>query len=134
MNHSTVFILALFHYVIGLAWYSPGFFGRIRDKEFRLSDHDKQKILNRGFPQTIFISFLPSWIISYALAYFVLRGGHEGFLAGAEAGAIATIGFVVPISVTGVFWGKSSIKGFVINMAYYLLTLSSMGGILAAWL
>lgn len=125
--------MAAFHFVLGLFWYSPALFGKMRNKELKLTAKDEQKILKKGYFKMLILEFIPSLVMAYVLAYFILITESNSFLQGAKIGFLAGLGFIATIALGGVFWEKSSLKGYLINISYYLLALFIMGGFLAIW-
>ena len=133
MIHSAIITLALFHFILGMFWYSPLLFGEERNRELKITPKDQEKIMKKGTLKMMIMGFIPSLVMSYVLAYFIYLTNSQTFLAGARTGLFAGIGFVATIAFSGVLWDKSSVRGYLINMSYYLLALFFMGGVLAVW-
>ena len=132
-NHLAIITLALFHFILGLVWFSPLLFGEERNEELSISKKDQQKMIKKGTAKMLLIGFIPSLVMAYVLAYFIALTAAQTFLAGARVGLLAGIGFVATIAFSGVLWEKSTVKGYLINISYYLIALSIMGGVLAVW-
>lgn len=131
MSHPLILLVAVLHFLLGLWWYSPLLFGEARNKELGLSEEDLKRMTHIGFWKTMLTGFVSSLVMVYALAFLIVKTGVTSVLEGIQIGFLAAIGFVAPIAISGVLWGKSSIKGYLINVGYYLISLALSGGILA---
>ena len=130
--HPLIFLLALFDFIFSLFWYSPNIFGKIRNRDLGLTAKDEQKIIRQGFSKMMILEFIPSLVMTYALAYLVHVTGAETFLAGSELGVLLALGFVATVAFGGVIWQKTTLRVYIIYVSNYLISLSIIGGVLAS--
>jgi hypothetical protein len=81
----------------------------------------------------VLAGFVSALVMSYIFSHFVDLGGATTIGAGAQLGFWIWLGFVATIQAGVVLWEKKPIKLFLINSSFYLVTLVSMGAVLAIW-
>lgn len=128
INFLAVLVAAVSFFIIGGLWYSPLLFAGAWMKENKLSE-DTIRQFNRG--RIFGLSFILSLIISLNLAAFL--GPESGILWGITAGALAGIGWVAAsLGIIYLFEGKS-LKLFLINAGYLVISFIVAGAILGTW-
>lgn len=129
INYLAVFVAAICSFVIGGVWYSPLLFA----KPWMQENGFTEEYLKGGNQAKIFgVAFVLSFIISFNLAMF-LNDGKPDLVWGISAGALAGVGWVATsIGITYLFERKS-LKLFLINAGYHMITFMVMGGILGVW-
>lgn len=126
VNLLAVLVAAIVAFAVGGIWYGP-LFGK---RWMKLSGIKMGKGMK---PMTamglyFFSMLFTSYILANIMNYFpttVLRGFDVAFWI--------WIGFVAMNTLSSVFFENKSIKLYVLNNAYNLLSLLTMGGILNIW-
>ena len=127
INYFAVIVAGLSAFVIGGVWYSA-LFSKVWMKE---NGFDEEKLRNSNMVMIFSGAFIFSLIISFVLAMFIgpELDAVQGMIAGLAAGLfwVATA-----IGITYLFERKS-LKLFLINAGYHVVTFTVMGLILALW-
>ncbi|TGJ98739.1 DUF1761 domain-containing protein [Leptospira langatensis] len=124
--------------VLGFLWYGP-LFGKIWMKEMGLENMEpntKEMFKSLGF--MVLGSFLTAFVLSHSILVWKpsswnLQGDGPGWVYAAYAAGFTWLGFYIPLLFGSVTWEGKSWKLFFINAFYYLVSLSAMSFILAAW-
>lgn len=128
INYLAVGVAAISSFFIGGLWYSPLLFQKQWMKENGFSEED----LKSGNMLVIFLtSLLCSLIISINLAAFL--GPDASISWGAGAGALAGFGWVAMGYAVTYSFERKSIRLWLINAGYHVLSFTLMGTILTAW-
>lgn len=121
-----VVIAALVAFVVGGLWYGP-VFGRA----WVAANGFTEEFLNTRKMGLVFgVSFLCSLVAAFVLAMFI--GPDAGATFGAVAGFLAGAGWVAMLTGIQYLFEKRSMKLFLVNAMYSILTLTAMGAILGA--
>jgi hypothetical protein len=127
INYFAVLVSALSAFLIGGIWYSL-LFAKSWMKENGFTDEDLQKS-NMGL---IFGgSFIFSLIISFVLVLFL--GPERNAAMGASAGFMAGLFWVATAMGITYLFERKSLKLFLINAGYHVITFTLMGFILGVW-
>lgn len=128
INYLAVFVAALSSFVIGFLWYSPLTFGNVWMREAGLSE---EKVKQANMIKIFGLSFLLALVICFNLAAFL--GPDAGLAWGMMAGGLAGLGWVsASLGVLYLFEGRS-LKLFLINAGYQVVTYVIAGGIIGIW-
>lgn len=131
-NFLAVFLAAIAAMVLGYLWYGP-VFGKLWLKLMNPSPEKMAAMKEKGMGKSYAINFVAALVMAYVLA----RSIAERFIA-TSGGAISLafwvwLGFVATVMVGTVLWDGKSWKLYWLNALYYLVSLSVMAVILAAW-
>ncbi|MFD1019570.1 DUF1761 domain-containing protein [Thalassobacillus hwangdonensis] len=127
INYFAVLTAALSAFIIGGLWYSV-LFAKPWMKENGLSEED----LRNGKLGIIFGgSFLFSLIIAFVLVMFL--GPERNAVIGASAGLMAGLFWVAASFGITYLFERKSLRLFLINAGYHVVTYTVMGLILGAW-
>ncbi|MDZ4708590.1 MAG: DUF1761 domain-containing protein [Saprospiraceae bacterium] len=139
INYLALALSTLIPMVIGFIYYHP----KVAGTAWMQANGFTQESLGKG-PKPIM--FLIALILSFLLSMFVSfnvtgpgqevdANGHSfvTFQHGVFHGVILSVVFVAPILGTMGIFEKKSMKWFLVNEGYWLITLCLMGGILSAW-
>jgi len=131
INLLAVLVAALAHMVIGAFWYSPVLFGK---KWMALSGMTKEKMehCHPSMHKMYAIGFLVSLVMSYVLAH-VLQLGSTTLVLALQTAFWIWLGFMATISLNSVIWGGRDKMLWVLDNAYYLVSLLVMSAILFSW-
>ncbi|WP_075619627.1 DUF1761 domain-containing protein [Paenisporosarcina indica] len=127
INYWAVLVAALSAFVIGGLWYSVLF-----AKSWMVENgFDEEKLKNSNIGMIFGGSFIFSLIISFILVLFL--GPERDAAIGVTAGFMA--GFFWVASAMGItyLFERKSVKLFLINAGYHVITFTIMGLILGAW-
>lgn len=127
INLYAVIIAAIVHGGLGVAWYSPGVFGKRLDPPTKkISDkHELGRVL------AVRLGF--SLLTIYVMAHFIAYAGAIGFWEGVQVGFWLWLGLVATTEGVKDFLKGRSLRLFLIDQGYYLLALVAAGAMLAAW-
>ena len=136
INYLAVFVAALISMVLGFLWYGP-IFGKPWIALMKFTQEDIEKAKQKGMTKEYLLMMVSALVMAFVLAHNVLFGGvyleMTGWAAGVQAGIWNWLGFVVPITLSGVLWEGKPWKLWMLNAGYYLVSLVVMGIILASW-
>lgn len=122
----TVIVATLIYMIIHSFWYSPLLFGPLWKKLKGLKNEEMRKKWI-----AIFFNFISAFILAFFLSLIEVYVGANSFLDGIVAGFVIYVGFIFPILITDVIWVKKSFKLFLIENAPVLISVMTMGGLLA---
>jgi hypothetical protein len=127
INYFAVIAAALSAFLIGGVWYSA-LFAKPWMEENGLTQAD----LSKGSMSKIFGgSLLLSIIISFVLALFL--GPERDAVIGASAGFMTGLFWVAAAMGITYLFERKSLKLFLINAGYHVITFTIMGLILGVW-
>jgi hypothetical protein len=129
LNPIDIGVAALSTFLIGGVWYSPIAFAR---PWMAANGFTESELKTRGGTGKIFgLSFALALVASVNLAFFL--GGADGTAAwGATAGSLTSLWIVAAFGITYLFERKT-MKLFLIDAGYYVVSFPLMGLILGAW-
>ncbi|WP_462252040.1 DUF1761 domain-containing protein [Ekhidna sp.] len=127
INWLSVMIAAISTFLIGGIWYGP-LFGRAWMDAFGYSEDDLKK---RSIPKTFGLSLLLAFIAALILEMFI--GPEADMIFGSLAGFFAGFGWVATFLGILYLFEMQSIKVYLINAGYCVLSLTLMGLILGIW-
>lgn len=131
VNYLTVLAAGVMHMFIGYLWYGP-IFGK---PWMAMMGFTKEGLeaAKKTMGQRYFASFVGALVTAFGLNYIVQVSGDTTFGAGMECGLLAWLAFVAPALLGQILWENKPIKLYVLNVGYYLVTLTVVGGMLAVW-
>jgi hypothetical protein len=138
VNYWAVIVAAIASMVIGFLWYGP-VFGKMWSRLMGWSEQAMADMKAKGgMGSSYLIMFIGSLVMAYVLAHSLIFAATFTQTSGVSAGLVVGfwnwLGFIAPVTLGSVLWEKKSWKLWILNNAYYLVTLLVMGIILAHWL
>lgn len=128
INFVAVVAAALSMFLIGGLWYSPALFG----KAWLRAIGKDESFLSTGNKGVIFGgAFVLSLIMAFNLAGFV--SGYESWTWGLLGGTLAGFGWVAMAMGVIYLFERRSLKLWLINAGYLVLSFVVMGMILGLW-
>ncbi|MEQ8629687.1 DUF1761 domain-containing protein [Ekhidna sp.] len=127
INWLSVLIAALSSFLIGGIWYGP-LFGKAWMEAFGYTEEDLNK---RSAPKTFGLSLLLAFFAAFILAMFI--GPEANAVYGLMAGLFAGIGWVATFIGILYLFEMQSLKVYLINAGYCVISLTLMGLILGSW-
>jgi hypothetical protein len=129
VNYLAVLVAAIASYVIASIWYGVVF----RKLWMQLTNISEMK----PTPNSIIIVFVGTLLMSYVLDHSIAFGNAymhtSGLASGLQGGFFNWLGFIAPLTVTGVVYEKRSWKLWALDNGFWLLSLLVMGAILSSW-
>lgn len=129
INYMAVLVAAVASYVIASIWYGVIF----RKLWMQLTNISEMK----PTAQSIVIVFVGTLLMSYVLDHSIMFGNAymhaTGISGGLQGGFFNWLGFIVPLTLTGVVYEKRPWKLWMLDNAFWLISPLAMGAILASW-
>ena len=111
--------------IIGSLWYSPVMFGK---QWMRLMGIKKPgKVGASQMMPVLIASFLCTLVMSYVLGSLLLVLNVSSPLLGLQIGFLVWLGFVATTSFVNTLYGNKSLKLYVLDNGYHLVSLIVMG-------
>lgn len=133
VNYWAVIVAAIASMIIGFIWYGP-LFGK---KWLHLSGVKPGEI-KRSMNATYALGFLGSLVMSFGLWHIIVMSigffQDSSIFSGITAAWWGWLGLVAPITLSTITWEGKSWTLWILNNAYYLITLSVMAAIMTAWM
>ena len=127
INYWAVIVSALTAFVIGGLWYSLLF-----EKSWMKENNFDEEALKKSNMGKIFGgAFIFSLMISFVLALFL--GPDRNAMMGASVGFMAGLFWVAAAMGITYLFERKSLKLFLINAGYHVVTFTLMGFILGIW-
>ena len=130
VNWLAVIVAALSTFLIGGLWYSPALFGKAWMKENGLTEEGMKK---SNMAKIFGTAFILGLIASINLAMFLGPDPNMDASMGAFYGFLAGFGWVATFVGTHYLFERKSLKLFLINAGYSVVSLTVMGVIIGAW-
>ncbi|GAB4511242.1 MAG: DUF1761 domain-containing protein [Allomuricauda sp.] len=128
INFIAVVVAALSMFLIGAAWYSSALFGKVWLKELGKD----ASFLDTGNMKLIFGgAFLLSLIMALNLAGFI--SGYESWTWGLIGGLLAGFGWAAMSLGMIYLFERRSMRLFLVNAGYLVVSFAVMGIILGLW-
>ena len=129
INYLAVVVAAVVNYIIGALWYGV-IFGKTWQK---LSGLSEMKVSVPSVILGLVGAFLTSFILDHALIFANAYLKTSGVGGGLMVGALNWLGFIAPVTIGVVTYEKKPFTLWILNNAYWLISLLVMGVILAVW-
>jgi hypothetical protein len=128
LNFVAIVVAAAVTFLLGGLWYSPILFSRAWMREAGLSE---ERVKQANMARVFGFSALAALVMSFNLAAFL--GPQATLEFGLLAGAAVGVGWVAMSLGVIYLFEQRSLKLWLINAGYQVLTYCVMGGILGAW-
>ena len=128
-NFLAVVVAPLVNYILGAIWYGVLF----RNAWQKLSGTAEMRVSALSIILGLIGAFLMSFVLHHALFFadeYLKTGGVGG---GLMVGFFNWIGFIAPVTIGVVTYEKKPFTLWILNNAYWLISLLVMGIILAVW-
>lgn len=136
VNYWAILGCVAFAMVLGFLWYGP-LFGKLWSREMGWTEADKAAAMAKpsGMYKSYALTALGSLLIAYVLQHGLVFGNAYFQTSGLEGNLMGAfwywLGFVVPVLLNEVLFGKKTWTTLAINLSYYLVLLMGMAAILA---
>lgn len=133
VNTLIVLVLSAVHLLIGLIWYSEAGFKLQWMKEAGLTKTDIKERQKKGTGGMLVVAYLMGFLAAFSIGWVISLLDITTIFHGAHVGLIMWIGFVFPATIGPVLWEGRSLKLWVINNSYWLVSFILMGSVMAVW-
>ncbi len=130
INFLAVLVAAIVPMAIGSIWYGP-LFGKRWMALMELTEEDIKASFNPL--KSYGGSFVGAVLTAYVIAFLLSGIGWEGWMRGAEVGAVCWLGFILTYGYQSVAFENKKVPLWVMSAGYNLVVLLCMGAILGAW-
>lgn len=133
INILAVIVAAIASMALGFLWYSEAVFGSAWRLLTDLTAEDIGNKDTAGMMKNYILSTLGSFVMAIVLALAINYVEPGSILTGIEVGFWAWLGFVAPVQMTSVLFGKKPWKLYFLETGYFLVSLLVMGAIIGVW-
>lgn len=133
LNIVAVIVAGLASYFLGVLWYSPLLFGKMWVKLMQLDKKKSKNVRAKSIVMTIGVSLVSNLVTAYVMAMVMSFGNVVSVTTGVQIGFWLWLGFIAIVTLGGVLWEGKSLKLYILNNVYNLLSLILMGAILSTW-
>lgn len=129
ISYIAVLVAAVVAYAIGAMWHSPVGFGK---QWMHLSGFSKEHMHSMPLTakQAMIYGFFFTLLFAYVFAHFILYVGANTLTLAFQMGFWVWLGFVVTTLANGWLWEGKSLKLFLFNTAYPLISIEAMAAVL----
>lgn len=131
MNYLEILVASVAVFGLGAIWYGPGF-GKtwmklegITEESMKAMKLTPGQAMAMGFVNTIIMVSVLNWLIG-ALSISTIAGAVTPIL-------LVWLGFLATTSAGDFLWKGKSVKLFLFNISYQLVSTAIAGAILIAW-
>jgi Protein of unknown function (DUF1761) len=129
INHLAVLVAAIANYIIATIWYAA-IFGKVWQKLTGITDM-------KPAPMNIVMVFIGSLILSFVLAHSIIFGNAYlkmgGVSGGIMGGLFGWLGYIAPVTLMTKLYEKKPWGLWLLDNAFWLISLVVMGIILSVW-
>jgi hypothetical protein len=130
INFLAIVVASLVSFGIGSLWYSPFLFGKEWMEGRKISpDSTKTTSVLRSYIIQFILTLFTFTFIAFVISISQARTSTDG----AFIGLLGWLGFVIPLSVSGLLWKKETFTLFLIDAVNHLVILTIGGAIIGAW-
>lgn len=135
INYVAVVAASVIAIIIGSLWYGP-VFGKPWMKLMGIKPETvdkKQKGMGKTYALMALGTFVMAYVLAHVSEYSMTYTKTYGVPGGLANGFWVWLGFVAPVHMGAQLWEKKPWSLFLINAGYHLVSLLTMGSILAIW-
>lgn len=133
VDYVAVLLAGVASMVVGFLWYSPSFFGKpwmalmgYTTKSLEAAKKEMGKTYGLSFIASVLMAYVLSHVMTLSMNFF----RYEALSTGLISAFWMWLGFIAPVQLTDVLYGKKSLKLYAINTGYQLASLLAMGAVL----
>ena len=132
LNYLAIIVGIIFNQVFGAAWYSAWSKPWMAEVGLKQENMEAMKGTARQWYPYV-IAIVSALVFTLVLALLIQGMGAEHVVAGLMLGLLASIGFILTSYATTYSFEGRSLKLFLINSGYPLISYALIGILLAAW-
>ena len=132
LNYLAILVGIIINQVLGMAWYST--WAKPWMAEVGLTKEDMEAM--KGTSQQWYpyvVAVVGALVFTFGLAVLIQGMGADTVVDGLTLGLLASVAFIVTSYATTYSFESRSLKLFLINTGYPLISYSLIGILLAAW-
>ena len=132
LNYLAIIVGIIFNQVFGAAWYSA--WSKPWMAEVGLTQEDMEAMkgtARQWYPYVIAV--VSALVFTFVLALLIQGMGAENVVDGLILGLLASVGFILMSYATTYSFEGRSLKLFLINSGYPVISYALIGILLAAW-
>jgi hypothetical protein len=129
VNYLAVLVAAIASYAIAFVWYGILF----RKQWSQLTGISDMKPTSKSVILPLVGSLVMSYVLDHSIAFGNAYVQTSGLAGGLQGGFFNWLGFIVPLTLTGVVYEKRPWKLWALDNGFWLLSLLVMGAILSSW-
>jgi hypothetical protein len=130
VNYLAVLVAAIVNYIIATIWYAA-IFRKTWQKLTGIADMQPS-------PVNIILTFIGSLVLSYVLYHSIAFGNAyfkmSGIAGGLMGGFFGWLGYIAPVTLTTKLYEKKPWGLWLLDNAFWLISLLIMGIILSSWM
>jgi hypothetical protein len=127
INWLSVVVATIAALVLGAIWYSPKVFGKIWQREMKMSD----EVYKSGNPIKIFGLTILCFFVS-AIVFDMFIGPKADVMFGSMAGFMIGFAWIATALGMNSLFERKTLKLFLIDAVYFIIAYTDMGAILGA--
>jgi hypothetical protein len=132
INASAVMAAAMVKIAVEFIWHGP-LFGTVWMRLAGLTSGKIPMGMGKAHFFSLIGSIAMSYVLAYSLAFSTAYLNISGLYAGIMCGFLNWLGFIAPVTLGGVVWEGKPWKLWMLLNSSYLVSLLSMGVLLALW-
>jgi hypothetical protein len=130
VNYLAILVAAIANYVFATIWYAA-IFGKLWKKLTGIADM-------KPVPMNIVLVFIGSLVLSFVLCHSIIFGNAyfkiSGLKGGLMGGFFGWIGYIAPVTLSTKLYENKPWRLWLLDNAFWLISLLIMGTILSAWM
>jgi hypothetical protein len=130
VNYLAVIVAAIVNYIIATVWYAA-LFKKVWQKLSGIADM-------KPSPLNVILSFIGSLVLSYILYHSIVFGNAyfkiSGIGGGIMGGFFGWLGYIAPVTLFTKLYEKKPWGLWLLDNAFWLISLLIMGIILSSWM
>lgn len=130
VNFIAVLVASVVTMAIGFFWYSPMLFGKPWMKLMGYTDasiKEAKKEMGKTYAISFVLTLVSAYVLSHVMGLSDNFYHYSRIMTGVSTAFWMWLGFVAPVQMTDVLFGKKVWKLFGINTGYQLASLLAMG-------
>ena len=132
LNYLAIIVGIIFNQVFGAAWYSAWSKPWMAEVGLTQEDMEAMKGTARQWCPYV-IAVVSAFVFTFVLALLIQGMGAENVVDGLILGLLASVGFILTSYATTYSFEGRSLKLFLINSGYPVISYALIGILLAAW-
>ena len=130
ISYLAVLVAAIAGFALGGLWYSPAMFLSVWMKAL---GKKKEELCGSSTAKPMAVTALTTLVTAYVLSLFIHGIGATNLMGGLLTGLSVGIGFVATSMLSDYLFCNFSIRLFLIQAGFRVVSLTLMGAILGAW-
>ena len=134
INYLSIILAGIASMAIGFAWYSNLMFAKPWMKEMKYTQESiksDQASMGKMYALSFVLSLVTAYVLTHVMAMSTNFYHYSALSTGLSSAFWMWLGFIAPVQMTDVMFGKKTWTLFLINTGYQLATVLAMGLIIA---